>query len=136
MTSKKVLRSKYILVFHFSDISMSLDQACLFTSITQLGFPVGGLLSGYLTSKIGLKYTSLFGQAVSYILGNGLLVTAINIEMLEKRATEHDFPTCLARLAVAQYTGPRWLYTHEGAAQPVSPNRGIALGCGIAMALV
>ena len=61
---------------------MSLDQACLFTSITQLGFPIGGFLSAYMISAIGLKYTSLLGQAVSYILGYGLLVTASNIEML------------------------------------------------------
>ena len=61
---------------------MTLDQSCLFTSITQLGFPIGGLLSGYMMTYFGKRYTSIFGQAVSYILGYTLLSTASNVEML------------------------------------------------------
>ena len=53
---------------------------------------------------------------------------AINLELLEKRAEKHGFPKCFVRLAIAQYTGPRWLYTDEGVAQPIRPNRGIGLG--------
>ena len=53
---------------------------------------------------------------------------AIDLDLLEKRAEQYGFPKCLTRLAIAQYTGPRWLYTDEGVAKVIKPNRGIAPG--------
>ena len=61
---------------------------------------------------------------------------AINLKCLEQRAEKHGFPKCLVRLAIAQYTDPRWLYTDEGVAQPIKPNRGIGPGCSMATTLV
>ena len=61
---------------------------------------------------------------------------AVDLKLLGERAKRLEFPMCLARLATAQYTGPRWLYTDEGVAKAVSPNRGIAPGCSIATTLV
>ena len=55
---------------------------------------------------------------------------------LQPRAKDLGFPTPLVRLAIAMYTGPRWLYTKEGIANPISPNRGIAAGCSLATTLV
>ena len=41
-----------------------------------------GLLSGVLASLLGKRYASLYGQALSYILGHCLLMSASSVNML------------------------------------------------------
>ena len=55
---------------------------------------------------------------------------AVDLRLLLERAKKHDFPLPLVRLAT------RWLYTKEGIADPITPNRGIAAGCSMATTLV
>ena len=67
---------------NFSDITMTTDEACIFTSLPQLGFPIGALLSGILISYFGKRFTSIFGQAFSFTLGHYLIFSAQNVQML------------------------------------------------------
>ena len=41
-----------------------------------------GLMSSVLVSFLGKRFSSLFGQALSYIVGHCLIMTAWNVEML------------------------------------------------------
>ena len=55
---------------------------------------------------------------------------------LLRRASKHDFPMPLARLAVHMYSGPRWLVIRRMIADPVTPNRGVVPGCTLACTLI
>ena len=53
----------------FSDLKLTEMETSYFASLTQLGFPIGGLMSSLMASMMGKRLSSLFGQALSYILG-------------------------------------------------------------------
>ena len=61
---------------------------------------------------------------------------SVDLSLLSQRAQDLDFPMPLLRLATAMYLSPRFLYTREGVASPITPNRGIAAGCSLATTLV
>ena len=54
---------------NFSDLKLTEMETSVFASLTQLGFPIGGLMSGLMVSVMGKRFSSLFGQALSFILG-------------------------------------------------------------------
>ena len=45
-------------------------------------YNVLGLMSSVMVSFLGKRFSSLFGQAFSYIIGHCLIMTAWNVEML------------------------------------------------------
>ncbi len=54
---------------------------------------------------------------------------------LRRRIMALDFPLPIARLAMAAYSGPRMLSMTGALAKPVYAWRGVAAGCGVAVAL-
>lgn len=65
-----------------NDLALTDSEASWMSSISQLGFPVGGLLSGLLMGFMGKRLTGLFGHALSYILGYSLIAFASSVECL------------------------------------------------------
>ena len=65
-TETKVVSINFV---NFSDLKLTEMETSVFASLTQLGFPIGGLMSGLMVSVMGKRFSSLFGQAFSFILG-------------------------------------------------------------------
>ncbi len=58
----------------------------------------------------------------------------LNRRKLRRRLVALDFPMPLARLAMAAYSGPRVLTMTGALSQPIYSWRGVAAGCGLAVA--
>ena len=76
------------------------------------------------------------GYAVVITEDMAAFFQSVDLCLLLDRAEDLGFPMPLARLAVAMYLAPRYLYNREGVADPITPNRGIAAGCSMAITLV
>ena len=64
---------KYIFFKSFSDLKLDSEETNLFASVANVGFPIGGLMCGVCVSFIGKRYSSIFGLAGSFIIGNILI---------------------------------------------------------------
>ena len=57
-------------------------EASWMSSITNLGYPIGGILNGILIGMIGKRWTAIFGQGLSHFLGHLLIMSASSVEYL------------------------------------------------------
>lgn len=66
----------------FGDLKITEFEASWVSSLSNLGFPLGALLSSLFIDLLGKKWAAVFGQATTYCLGYSFITFAVNVQCI------------------------------------------------------